>query len=353
MPVKSAPGTPPQAVQDALFQSASGAVPDVALDETLCTLLSLMVLGVTPVFAAPLVSLEAPATVPRGDAFVALAVSNEPVTGFSFKWMGKSYAANAYTGGSSSGAEQKWQAVIMLPVSLDASESDLTLTVAPIAGQTGGKRQGAAGQAVTQSIHLVNKDRPVQQLTVDKKYVDPPAAQMERIKADRELVRKTLAQYSPSRQWTLPFERPVPGDVSSLFGLKRVFNGQPRGLHRGLDLRGAEGTPILACADGKVALTGNLYFSGNVVYINHGEGVFTAYLHLSKTLVEKDQLVRKGDVVGLVGATGRVTGPHLHLSLLVQGVSVDPQPFLSAATGGENKAPASADQPSQAPKTGK
>ena len=320
---------------------------------TCSSLLIVATLGGSPVSAAPLVSLEAPVTVARGDAFVALAVSNEPVPSFSFKWMGKNYAATAYTGEASSGAEKKWQAVILLPVPLDAKENDLTVAVAPITGQTGGKKSMAAGQAVTQNIRLYNKERPVQQLTVDKKYVDPPAAQMERIKADRELVRKTLAQYSPERQWILPFERPVSGDVSSLFGLKRVFNGQPRGLHRGLDLRGAEGTPILACADGKVALTGNLYFSGNVVYINHGEGVFTAYLHMSKILVEKNQLVRKGDVIGLVGATGRVTGPHLHLSLLVQGVSVDPQPFIPAATGSEKKVPTSADQPSQAPKMGK
>ena len=317
------------------------------------SLLIVAALGGSPAFAAPQISLEAPATVARGDAFVALAVSNEPVQSFSFKWMGKNYAATAYAGEASSGAEKKWQAVILLPVPLDAKENDLTLTVAPITGQPGGKKPVASGQTATQSIGLYNKDRPVQQLTVDKKYVDPPAAQMERIKADRELVRKTLAQYSPERQWTLPFERPVSGDVSSLFGLKRVFNGQPRGLHRGLDLRGAEGTPILACADGKVALTGNLYFSGNVVYINHGEGVFTAYLHMSKVLVEKDQVVRKGDVIGLVGATGRVTGPHLHLSLLVQGVSVDPQPFIPAAASSEKKASSSANQPLQALKKGK
>ncbi|MDD4701014.1 MAG: M23 family metallopeptidase [Desulfovibrio sp.] len=320
---------------------------------TFFTLLPMTALGASPAAAAPLISLEAPATVARGDAFVALAVSNEPVRAFSFKWLGKSHTANAQTVGASQGAEQKWQAVILLPVPLDAKENDLTLSVTPIAGQTSGKKSATAGQTATQSTHLVNKDRPVQQLTVDKKYVDPPAAQMERIKADRELVRKALAQYLPERYWALPFERPVTGGVSSLFGLKRVFNGKPRGLHRGLDLRGAEGTPILACADGKVALTGNLYFSGNVVYINHGEGVFTAYLHLSKILVADDQMVRKGDVIGLVGSTGRVTGPHLHLSLMVQGVSVDPQPFLAAAAGGESKAPASANQPSQAPKAGK
>ena len=132
-----------------------------------------------------------------------------------------------------------------------------------------------------------------------------------------------------------------------------MFNGQPRGLHRGLDLRGTEGTPIVACADGRVALTGDLYFSGNVVYINHGEGVFTAYLHMSKILVAQGQPVRKGEVIGLVGATGRVTGPHLHLSLLVQGVSVDPQPFLAVNPAADAAPPAASGMAAQDAKTGK
>lgn len=301
---------------------------------TFFSLLLLSSLGGIPAFAALQVKLEAPATVARGDAFVALAVSDEPATAFNFKWMGKSYAATAVAVAQTSGGVQKWQAVILLPVPLDTKENDFTLAVTPITGHAGGKKSSAVPQAATLGIGVYDKDRPVQKLTVDKKYVDPPAAQMERIKADRELVRKTLAAYTPERLWTLPFERPVPGDVSSLFGLKRVFNGQPRGLHRGLDLRGTEGTPIVACADGRVALTGDLYFSGNVVYINHGEGVFTAYLHMSKILVAEDQAVRKGEVIGLVGATGRVTGPHLHLSLLVQGVSVDPQPLLAPRADG-------------------
>ncbi|WP_291441375.1 M23 family metallopeptidase [Desulfovibrio sp.] len=316
-------------------------------------LLVLVIFSGGPALAAPQVQLEAPATVARGDAFLALAVSNAAVPAFSFSWMGKKYTATALPVASASGAAQSWQAVILLPVPLDAKESDLTLGVSLATGQGGGKKSDAAAQVATQGIRLYDKDRPVQKLTVDKKYVNPPAAQMERIKADRELVRKTLAQYSPERLWALPFTRPVPGGVSSLFGLKRVFNGQPRGLHRGLDLRAAEGTPIVACADGRVALTGDLYFSGNVVYINHGEGVFTAYLHMSKILVTQGQPVRKGEVIGLVGATGRVTGPHLHLSLLVQGVSVDPQPFLAVNSAAEAAPPAASGVAAQDANTGR
>ena len=278
----------------------------------------------------PALALDAPESVARGDAFPALAVSDTPVKSFTFRWLGKTYEARAeqVSANTAAGAATRWQAVMLLPVPLEEKESARDLAVS-----TG---SGKDAPAVARKIAFFDKDRPVQKLNVDKKYVDPPAAEMARIKADRELVRQALAQRLPERFWVLPFVRPVPGDVSSLYGLKRVFNGQPRGVHKGLDLRGPQGQPVLACADGQVGLTGNLYFSGNVVYINHGEGVFTAYLHLSEILVQNGDRVRKGQVIGLVGATGRVTGPHLHLSLLVQGESVDPQPFLTTGNARGN-----------------
>lgn len=272
------------------------------------------------------VRLEAPAKAARGDAFLALAVGDQPAEYFTFHWRGKSYKATAQRAAEAGG---QWQAVILLPVPLDEKAQELELAVTPGRGASASPAAEAAAKA-RMTMALYDKDRPVQKLTVDKKYVNPPASQQERIKKDREKVRRALSAYLPQRFWALPFERPVQGGVSSLFGMKRVFNGQPRSVHRGLDLRGAQGTPILACADGEVALADNLYFSGNVVYINHGEGVFSAYLHMSETKVATGERVRKGQVVGLVGATGRVTGPHLHLSLIVQGQSVDPQPFLAA-----------------------
>ena len=289
----------------------------------------------------PALVLDAPQRVARGDAFPALAVSDAPTKAFVFYWLGKTYEARAEqvsassasgsTSGSAGGAATRWQAVILLPVPLEEKESARDLAVS-LAGAKDTPRTASR-------IAFFDKNRPEQKLSVEKKYVDPPADVMARIKADRELVRQALAQRLPERLWVLPFARPVPGEVSSLYGLKRVFNGQPRGVHKGLDLRGPQGQQVLACADGQVVLTGNLYFSGNVVYINHGEGVFTAYLHLSEILVQNGDRVRKGQVVGLVGATGRVTGPHLHLSLLVQGESVDPQPFLTIGNAAKEKNP--------------
>ena len=124
-------------------------------------------------------------------------------------------------------------------------------------------------------------------------------------------------------------QRPVPGATTSQYGLRRVFNDQARNPHRGLDLRGGEGDPIHAADDGVVVLVSDHYYGGKTVVVDHGLGVLTAYLHLSGFNVDKGQRVRRGDVIGSVGSTGRVTAPHLHLSLYVMGVSINPLPLLA------------------------
>ncbi len=275
-----------------------------------------------PVLCAPgRAHLAAPESVARGDAFVAGLSLAQPAEQVNFFWRGRRHAVAAREVPDASGGAPVWRAEILLPAPLEEKADRLTLGACIGTG-------GSAPEA-TRPVRLHDRKRPVQRLTVDRKYVAPPPEEAARIRRDREKVRAALAGHLPERLWSLPLERPVPGTVSSLFGMKRVFNGQPRGMHRGLDLRGAQGTPIRACADGVVALVDDLYFSGNAVYINHGDGVFSSYLHMSKPLVTPGERVRRGQVVGLVGATGRVTGPHLHLGLMVQGESVDPQPLLA------------------------
>lgn len=271
--------------------------------------------------ALELPTLLAPAEVAKGDAFAAIATSEKPMEAATFFWRGKRYTVSAHELRESKEGPVVWRAEILLPVPLDGKEAALGL------GLCGGKK--CSTPEVTREVRLYDRKRPVQRLTVDRKYVAPPPEEAERIKRDREKVRAALAQRLPMQLWRLPLERPVSGAVTSLFGLKRVFNGEPRGQHKGLDLRGAEGTPVLACADGVVALVDNLYFSGNAVYLNHGDGVFSSYLHMSKPLVTPGERVKRGQAIGLVGATGRVTGPHLHLGLMVQGEPVDPQPLLA------------------------
>lgn len=285
-----------------------------------CFLAALFLL--IPNLASAQIQLSAPEKVARGDAFLATAKSDEPIDKFVFFWKGRSFPVAARQVGGSQG-NAVWLGEILLPVPLDEASKTQKLGAGAAKGQS-----GQAVASVQAPIQFFDRQRPVQKLKVDKKYVDPPASEKARIQRDREKVRAALQEKLPERLWTLPLQRPVPGQPSSLFGMKRVFNGQPRSVHRGLDLRGAQGTPIRACADGKVTLVDNLYFSGNAVYLNHGDGVFSAYLHMSEPKVQPGQYVKKGDVIGLVGATGRVTGPHLHLTMIVQGQSVDPQPFL-------------------------
>lgn len=165
-------------------------------------------------------------------------------------------------------------------------------------------------------------------LTVAPKYVEPPKELQERLQKERAVTKKILATVSPNSTWQLPFTRPVKGTISGSFAARRVFNQKPRSPHLGTDMRGAVGTPILAMADGVVLLAKEHYYSGNAVWIDHGQGVISMYGHMSKFAVKEGDIVRQGQKIGEVGATGRVTGPHLHLSLYIQGIAVDAVPFF-------------------------
>ncbi len=115
----------------------------------------------------------------------------------------------------------------------------------------------------------------------------------------------------------------------SPFGLRRFFNGQPRSPHSGIDLRAKDGTPIKSPNNGRIALVRDCYLSGNTVVVDHGGGLFTLYAHLSRVNVKQGQMVKKGEVIGLAGSTGRVTGPHLHWGVSLMGMRVDPQQFMA------------------------
>ena len=165
-------------------------------------------------------------------------------------------------------------------------------------------------------------------LKVEPKYVQPPKEVSSRIKREREIRTPIIANIEPEFTWELPFRRPVNGTISGSFAARRIFNDLPRAPHMGTDLRGAIGTPIYSMAGGTVVLADHHYYSGNVVYVDHGQGVLSMYGHMSAITVKVGDVVKKGQELGKVGATGRVTGPHLHLSLYIQGVAVDAMPFI-------------------------
>ena len=156
----------------------------------------------------------------------------------------------------------------------------------------------------------------------------------ERIERERQqAIAVSRNSHRTPRLWRGPFVRPVDGEITSTFGRGREFNGELQSRHMGVDLHGTTGTPIHATARGVVALVGDFYYSGNVVYIDHGRGLVTAYLHMSKVEVAQGDTVGRGQEIGLVGATGRVTGPHLHWIARYGTVSFDALDLLGVGGG--------------------
>lgn len=189
----------------------------------------------------------------------------------------------------------------------------------------------AAGGPLTSTIELDVKPKkfPTRRLSVDEAFVNPPASVQPRIAAEMKAQQAIWASPAKTRLWEGGFRRPVPQPANSAFGTRSVFNGQPRSAHSGADFLSPAGTPIQAPAAGRVVLARNLYYSGNSVIIDHGLGVFSFLAHMSKIDVAVGDEVASGDIVGLVGATGRVTGPHLHWTLRVAGARVDPLALLT------------------------
>ena len=166
-------------------------------------------------------------------------------------------------------------------------------------------------------------------LKVDEAFVNPPASAQKRIAEETAgNLHAAGARPRPQRLWTTPFARPVPQQANSAFGTRSIFNGQPRSAHSGADFLSPTGTPVAAPGAGRVVLAKDLYFSGNTVIIDHGAGVFSMLAHLSQIDAKAGAAVQGGEIVGRVGATGRVTGPHLHWTVRVNGARVDPLALL-------------------------
>lgn len=152
---------------------------------------------------------------------------------------------------------------------------------------------------------------------------------MQRIKNEKKEIRRVYASSSNNRLWYGSFNKPLASDITSAFGTHRLFNGQLQSYHRGTDFRAKAGTPVYASNFGIVRLAKNLFYSGNIVIVDHGKGIFTNYAHLSKIQVVAGQHVARGDQIGLSGASGRVSGPHLHWGVKINGAYIDPLQFLA------------------------
>jgi murein DD-endopeptidase MepM/ murein hydrolase activator NlpD len=166
-------------------------------------------------------------------------------------------------------------------------------------------------------------------LTVDPDFVTPPPSAEARIEADAKLLAQTWTSSAPERLWSAPFTRPVNDPANSAFGTRSIFNGLPRNAHGGADFLSPAGTVIHAPNAGRVLVARDLYYSGNTIVIDHGLGLFSMFAHLSAFEVHEGDRVENRTLLGRVGATGRVTGPHLHWAVRANGARVDPLSLLA------------------------
>lgn len=178
-------------------------------------------------------------------------------------------------------------------------------------------------------FEVAARDYATQRITIpDDRMVNPAPEDLARIAAERPRIRAALDTFSEVIPETFRFVAPAAGPRSSPFGTRRILNGQPRNPHSGIDVAAVAGAPVVAVAPGEVVETGDFYFNGNTVFVDHGSGLVTMYCHLESIGVAVGQHVVAGDRLGAVGATGRVTAAHLHFTVSLNGTSVDPDVFL-------------------------
>jgi murein DD-endopeptidase MepM/ murein hydrolase activator NlpD len=220
-------------------------------------------------------------------------------------------------------APRKWRAL----VGIDLDVRPGTYEVAARAGALRGAK----------ALAVKSKRFRTRRLTVDEAFVTPPPSAEARILRDVKRLDAVWAAPAPERLWSAPFVRPVPGAANSAFGTRSIFNGKPRSPHGGADFLSPAGTPVHAPSAGRVALAEDLYFSGNTVIIDHGLGLFSLLAHLSVIDVHEGDVVAAGQLVGRVGATGRVTGAHLHWAVRAGGARVDPLSVLALLGSGDSR----------------
>ncbi|MGD8515164.1 MAG: peptidoglycan DD-metalloendopeptidase family protein [Granulosicoccaceae bacterium] len=209
-----------------------------------------------------------------------------------------------------------WHAVVGIPLSAKIGAHELAI-----------KEHNPPSYTIRFNVR--DKKYKEQRLTVkNKRHVYPNAEDLKRIRDDKRHIIKAFKTFRDARDINTTFDKPVEGPFSSPFGLRRFFNEQPRKPHSGLDIAAAQGTPIKSPADGIVVETGDYFFNGNTVFIDHGQGLVSMYCHMHKIGVKAGQAVKRGEIIGEVGKTGRVTGAHLHWSVSLNNTRVDPLLFL-------------------------
>lgn len=212
-----------------------------------------------------------------------------------------------------------WYALAGVPLSTHPAQYSLDLEGATASG---GRIRFSRTEAVGEARY------PSTAIKVSPQYVQPPKETLVRIEQEQALKKELFSETLPQDMWAGRFEAPAQADVSGVFGSARVFNGVKRNQHTGIDFRVQPGTPIHAANAGRVLMARSLYFEGNCVAVDHGEGLITLYLHLSEIKVKEGQQVERGTLLGLSGGTGRATAPHLHFAVRWQGTYLNPATLL-------------------------
>ena len=214
------------------------------------------------------------------------------------------------------GTSGQWQAVIGVPLSAKPGPQSIRIF-------------DSDGSSHVKTFVIKDKQYRTQRLTIkDKRKVEPTAEDLQRIARERQRINAALEHWSDREPDTLVMTAPIDGIRTSSFGLRRIYNGQPRKPHSGMDIAAPQGTVIMAPAAGRVINIGSYFFNGNSVFLDHGEGLITMYNHMNTIDVQEGQEVRAGDRLGTVGSTGRVTGPHLHWGVSLNNARVDPALLL-------------------------
>lgn len=249
-----------------------------------------------------------------GDVIRVTVQAPEDVSSMAATWQGREVPLARQAGGV-------WDALIGIDIADGAGPRSLHLKAFHLDGST------------SAAIHEFVVDRRTlrtRRITVNPKFVTPPASALARIKEESELLNALFSTTSPDRHWAPDAVRPVEGVAVSGFGVRTIMNGQTGGPHNGLDLAAPTGTPIYAPAAGVVIYARDLYYTGNTVVVDHGQGLYSTMAHMSAIDVGEGDVVARSTLLGKVGATGRVTGPHLHWGVRLHGARVDPLSFIDA-----------------------
>jgi hypothetical protein len=248
--------------------------------------------------------LTTPDSVRNGDLFIVSTGQKGPVEA---EFMGKRYPVIE--------EEEGERGFFLFGVDLDAEAGRYPLTVHFSHPQM---------ESVTVEVEVQERSFPVEELTLPRDMVTPPEDVLERIAWERKAAAEVYRTSVLKAAWSPPFVVPTDGTPSGNFGKRRILNGQPKSPHSGVDYKAPRGTEVKAVAKGEVRMAEELYYSGKTILIDHGAGLVSQYFHLDSLQVQKGEMVERGETVGRVGATGRVTGPHLHFGIRLYGMRSDP-----------------------------